>query len=72
MEASFTLSEFLRNWNLFLKDLFIYLRGRERKNEQEGQRERESQADDMQCGATWGLISWPWDHDLSWNEESDT
>ena len=48
---------------------FIYLREREGKGRR---RERKSQADSQLSRAPmWGLISRPWDHVQSWNQESD-
>ena len=40
----------------------------------EGQRERENLKKALYTvrSPTWGLISPPWDHDLSWNQELDT
>ena len=62
-------------WLDFFKD-FIYLLERERESEHkwwEGQKWREN-LKHTPCWAwslTQGLISWLWDHDLSWNQELD-
>jgi len=57
----------------FFKILFSYLRERERDREQgEGQRENLKQTPSWEQSPTRDLISSPWDHDLSWNQESDT
>ena len=54
----------------FLK-IFIYLRQRETVQEGGGA-EREGQVNSFWAwGPTWGAIAQPWDHDLSWNQESD-
>ena len=37
----------------------------------EGQRERDERSPGWGQSPTWGLIPWPWDHDLSRNQESD-
>ena len=54
----------------FLKR-FIYLR--EREHEQRGRRRGKwSQADSVLSSEPHlGLVSWSWDHDLSWNQEWD-
>ena len=54
---------------------FLYLieRERERTGERDRGRDREnsSQAPCSTQTPTRDLIPWPWDHDLSWNQESD-
>ena len=37
----------------------------------EGEKESLKQAPYPAWSPTWGLISWPWDHDWSPNQESD-
>ena len=54
---------------------FCFFFERERKNEQgagaEEERENPKQAPYSGQSLMWGLISQPWDHDLSQNQESD-
>ena len=55
----------------FLKN--IYLGGTAQGEEAEWEGERGSQKDSLlSMEPNLGAISWPWDHDLSWNQESDT
>ena len=60
---------------LFLK-IYLFEIENVRAHEWEGQREREKDnLKQIQCWAqspAQGLISRPWDHNLSWNQESDT
>ena len=47
-------------------------RGRwERERERERERENLKQTPRSVWSPTWGLIPWPWDHDLRWNPQSD-
>ena len=61
----------------FFKELFIWKREREHEWEGQREKEKESQADsmlnvepDMGRNLT-TLISWSWDHNLSWKQETD-
>ena len=61
---------------LFILFYFIYFlliwKERSRTRQGEEQREREGQTPHWAQHPTQGLISQPWDHDLTWNQESDT
>ena len=62
--------------HFFLFLIFIYFRERERGSASWGRGEAEGgNLKQTPCWAqslTWGSISWPWDHNLSRNQESDT
>ena len=56
----------------FIQHLFFYMREREHTSKGEGRgRENLKQAPCSVQSLTRGLIPWPWDHDLSWNQGSD-
>ena len=65
-------------FNIFLKKDFIHLLEREWtwENVRRGTREERRNGKDSHVGSTrarslvFGLVSWPWDHDLSQNQES--
>ena len=55
---------------------FVFLVRIEREHESRGEvqerdREDRKQAPPSAQSPMWGLILWPWDHDLSWNQELD-
>ena len=51
---------------------FFFFNFRDRVRVAEGERESLKQAPCSPWNLTWGLILWPWDHNLSWNQKSDT
>ena len=63
---------------IFLIKYYTYLFERERKNAQVREEAGGKGGEDLKqtphwlWNPMWGLISQPWDHDLSQNQESDT
>ena len=58
---------------IVFNNFFFFLFGREHGGEgqRDGGRENLKQAPHPTQSLTWGSISWPWDHDMSWNQEVD-
>ena len=56
------------------KNIYLFLRERDRGGEGQRERERESQGGSRLSAQNpmWGLIPWPWDHNLNRNHELDT
>lgn len=65
----------LLNMNIFLRFICLILRDREQASVGEGveqrgrDREKPKQTPGWVQSLTWGSISGPWDHHLSWNKE---
>ena len=58
--------------SLFYLSIFLEREKENRESMSEGERENLKQAPCSAWNPMWGSIPWPWDHDLSWNQELDT